>query len=499
MAELRIATPEEVKQQWLDDIRLAAADQGVDIDVSDGSDVALRAIANSQMMSVAYEQLRLADQNSNPMTSDSERIGKWMTSFGLTELPAVAAYGRVRITTTGLVTIPKGSLCSIGGITYRATEAAVSVATGHEIAVEATVTGTQGNAAAGTVIRWRNPVSGLNEKAIVSYIEPIANGREAQTTEEKKQLIADSVGFKPGDWNWAQFKALAESASPGALKAYIYPCLGGPASMKVAISKVPTYEIGDISTLVPGSLIAKIKSILWVPYLKGIAVYVESIAETPLVLALNVSLPPSASTGGDGTGWINGNPYPRLVVADGGRVTVRTVASTVQITLSAQTTETPVGGLTKIAWFSPSDQKFYTRTVLSYDLDGGYQRVVLDKPLMSDAGVAVAVGDMICPASTNMQKYAETMRKSVSDMGPGENTADPVILQNGRALRYPLATQMESPSFNTSQLRSLMNSAAEISTCTVSYINPSDGTPPIPATVDLPPNKFKLTAFGIYP
>jgi uncharacterized phage protein gp47/JayE len=500
MADLIVPDFEELRDDMLADLELGAIDSGVATPpIEVGTDWYNLAVAEASLHSITCQNMRLADADTTPLTAGDAKLDDWRESIGTTEVNPTGARGRVVVETTGTASIQANTPLSANGRRYRVTTTYINVANNDEIECEAVDTGDDTNLDPGTELQFVVAPTNVKKTAYVSKTEPLQGGLSAENDERKRGRVLNDLRTIPGAGNWGHLRKLALDASPAVQGAYIYPALGGPSSVKVVITKAFNPKIGDFTRSPSSALVEIVRQAIQVGNDETKAtpdcmeVVVQGAADEALSVSLTVDIPSSVLSGGDGTGWLDPTPWPDL---NGDTyVAVTSVADSRNITVGALTTTSPVAGQTHVAWWSPSDQAFVIRLVVSVSGSAGAWVLGLDQPLVSKADSAmVGGGDFVCPAATNLKKYGDTWRSVLGALGPGENTSAEARLP--RARRRPFTDSQDSPALNASQTRSLQNKHKEIQDIAYSYRSATTAT--VPGSVATAPNVLVLDNFAIY-
>jgi hypothetical protein len=497
VAELRIPTPEEMRDQLLEDLELASVDEGIDSPpVQPGTDWYALAVAESNLHAISLENLRLADADSTPISANGQGLENWRIVFGLPEALPGPGSGRIRVETLGSASIVDGEqLTHANGVRYRVVGSWLTVQNNDEVEVQAIDTGTRTNRYAGERLDFVNPPTNVRRTAYVSLTQPVSGGTDAETPERKRERILNVTRTQPAAGNWGDIRQIALNASPAVQNAYVYPALGGPGSVKVVACRAYDVATGSYSREPSATVMRLVRNAIHAGVADSVETVVQAVSDQSCTLAVSVDIPDAVSAGGNGTGWLDATPWPPLYGSETS-VAVSAVSSSSTFTVAATTTTAPVAGQTHIAWWSPTDSKFHLRLVTAVSGSAGAWVVTVDQPCAAALdGTIVAAGDLICPAAANTAAYGATWLGIFEQLGPGENTSDGNRLP--RAARHPYAAAGDAPNLTGAQKRLFMNAHAEV--LDVEYTLRSPATPTVPATVYDPPNVLVLTKLGIYP
>lgn len=491
------ADANEIKQQILRDIRLAAIDAGVtDPPVEPGTDWDFLATAVANVSIMGFANLDSSDQDTSVLDATGDALDQIRQSLELVEVPAVGATGQLTITVAGNVTIPSGQeFVYPSGLRGTVTQEYVNPADQSEVTVAATDTGTKTNLAGGQVVTFRSPPVNLTAEAKVSTSVPLTGGTDAESDDRKRDRILNELRNKPAGGNWGHIRKIVLDNHPAVQDCYVYPALGGPGSVKVVPVKDFDTESNDYSRAPSSDALTAIRTTIQ----EELGIPEEVVVQAPANLnadyTIKLEIPAATLNGGAGTGWTDTTVWPTLETADGSTVTVTAVNATKdQITVDAATTTAPVAGQTHIAWWSPADRKFYTALVTDQTGATTAWVLTLDRPLLGIDGVAVATGDYISPAAENMDKYGDAWVEICRKLGPGENTTDANVVP--RAKRHPYATVEDPYNITNAVLADMARTYEEITDYSFGAKSPSTCT--VPSSVSAAPNILVPRHFGIY-
>lgn len=488
----------DIRDQFLRDIRLGAIDAGLSTDpsVTEGSDWFLLATAVDNAMQIALGNIESAADDSNMLDCGPEQLERLRIADGTPEAVQKKSRGRIRLTVYGNTTIalgqpfvyPTGQRGTVAG-TY------INPADGAEIDVIATDPGEAGNLAAGSKVTFSPAVVNVNATATVAAGAPLAGGLGVEGTEAKRRRCLDARANRPSGGNWAYIRQVVLDTMPGIQDCYVYPAIGGPGSIKVV--PVRSYDVANklFSRVVGTADLETIRGLLWGSLSGGAYVVVQAAVAVPTNVSLLITIPASAQSGGSGNGWADSTTWPILLGGDNGSCRVTSVdASGINITVSALTTAAPVAGKTFIAWWSVADMRFYQRLVTSAYGSAGAWVLTVDAPLLDSFGNIPVSGDFISPVAKNMDAYGAKWVSLVGALGPGENTADADRLPN--SLRHPLQSIASGGSINSYISGAMSAAFSEITG--IAYGALTVSAPVVPSLVSAAPNILTANRFGIY-
>lgn len=499
MAKLQVPDIEDMRDDMLSDLELGAIDYGVTAPpIEPGTDWYSLAVAEANLHSITCQNMRLADDDTTPITATDTKLDDWRESIGTPEIVPTGARGRVIVETTGSASILKDEQLTSNGKRYKIAETYLNVANNDEIECQAVDTGEDTNLAPGAKLEFITTPTNVKKTVTVSKTEPLQGGLSVEDDERKRDRTLNDLRTVPGAGNWGHLRKLALESSPAVQGAYVYPALGGPSSVKVVVTQAFNPSIKDFTRSPSDTLVEIVRQAIQVGSDETKAapdmaeIVVQGAADESLSVSLTVDIPDSVLSGGDGTGWTDSTVWPDL---NGDTyVAVTAVTDSKSFTVGALTTTSPIAGQTHIAWWSPTDQEFVTRLVISVSGSAGAWVLGVDQPFAANDGTIIEVGDYISPGATNLASYGKTWREILEALGPGENTSASARLP--RARRRPFTDAQDSPSLNASQTRKLQNTHTEIQDISYSYRSATTAT--VPGAVATAPNVLVLDNLGFY-
>lgn len=312
---------------------------------------------------------------------------------------------------------------------------------GDLIPVQSIDVGTSTILAAGSVITWVSPPTGLKSTAIVfenTDGSGIKGGAPAENDETYRAVLLDRMRNPPASGNSAHYTTTVEDIDGlGVQKAFVYPAWNGPGTVAVAFTMRPGSP-GD-SRLPNGAQITEVEAALKdaFPADDGIAVCV--VTEDDVELSLQVTWRSSAN------GWVDATPWP-IYYADPVYVTGTPTNSTARIT-SSSTIAAPTVGLTLAFWdnatrvFKRKRIATVTQIVANHTYDLTFDVSTLTA---SDSYVPVS-GQYVSPWSPSLQSIVEPILRYFDQQGPGEmfsSFGDPGLRQR----RFPAPDTETYPS-----------------------------------------------------
>lgn len=502
MAEVAIVRipsgSDEIRAQYLRDFKLAAEDAGFeDVPVEPGTDNYWHAEAVAQICMIGITNEALHADDANVLTATGAALDRHREALGLPIVKASGSSGKIKVTIAGATSIPNGQQFKLpNGLRGQVVGTHLNPADGAEIDVTAIDTGALTNLKGGETVSFVSPPTNVATEATVSYSFPLTGGTDAENDERKRARILNTLRNKPAAGNWAYLRQLVLDNFPFVQDCYVYPALGGPSSQLIVPVREFDIENNDYSRAPSDALLQAIRNKIQSDANVGIETSVRAPTSTNAAFALQIEIPDSVLSGGNGQGWTDPTPWPQLHVSDGGRVLIDSVNSTYdELTIAANTTTSPVAGQTQIAWWSPADRKFYTALVTAVSGSAGAWVVTLDRPLVGIDGVGPDQQHFISPNAQNLQAYGDTWVKLFNDLGPGEATEDASRLP--RAKRHPYATDEDPHSVTNATLKHFLNKHPEITDIEFSYA--LTYSPSVPEAVDDPVNVLIPLHFAVYP
>jgi hypothetical protein len=487
----------EIREDLLTDQVLEASKFGIVEDVRPGSDNYIQATGFAGALMFAHARIDTTADEVTPLNCSASQLEDFRVSLGLPEATPSQAGGKVRLTVAGSSTVPNGQLGTLAnGSRFSVVGTWAGVVNGSEVDVLVTVAGSRGNAKGGTKAALISPPINVSQECLVSNFEPIKGGFDEESTERKRARVLSHTGASPGGGNWGQKVQTCYDTSQAVQQAYCYPTLGGPGTDKTVVLSAYDRDLLSYSREYPGASLSVVRDAIQALSFTGASSIVDTVADYPVDASVAVTIPASALIGGDGSGWLDQSPWP---VLDGDtRVSVDVVsADGTQVTLGALTAVSPAPSYTRIAWWSPVDMSFCTRTVIAVSGGTGAWIVTLDSPFVDSTAQGAAVGDYVSPAAQNIQSYGEKWVELLEALGPAENTADPIIVANGRGLRHPFQASGKKSALTSAQLNAFSTAHSEIEDIAWSYRSAT--APPVPGAISDPPNVFVPRRFGVYP
>jgi hypothetical protein len=488
----------EIRDQWLQDVRLAAIDTGVaEPPIEPGSDWYLQGEANGQLALVGLANISISAKGMSVLDAEGDDLDAIREGDGLPVVSPIGSTGKIRVSVAGPTTIGANTQLKLpNGLRIKTTTATVNPADQAEIDVSAIDVGSLTNLKGGSAVTFVVAPTNVNRTATVSNDFPLTGGTDAETDARKRDRILNTRRNKPAGGNWAYWRQLALDNFASVVDCYVYCAPGGPSS-KVVVPMRGFDRANNSYTRAPSAaLVEAIRSLIWSDSDGSIETVTRASVDEPVDFTLKVKIPDSSLAGGNGQGWTNSSVWPTLEVSDGGRVMISSVTDNDTIQIGADTATPPVAGQTEIAWWSPADRLFYSALVVSVGGSTGAWDVELDRPLVGIDGVGPSVGDFISPNAQNLTKYGETWVAMMEALGPGELIESPDD-RLPRALRNPHAADEDPYDVTNASLQVVTGKHPEVTNISYGYAPQTE--PTIPSSVDDPPNVLVPRHFACYP
>lgn len=486
---------DELREQFLRDIRLAAIDTGITDEppTGPGSDWYILAEAHANLQINGLANIAIADEDRNLLTATGEALDDLRVAYGLPEVGASGASGKIRPTILGTTTIVTGTpFIYPNGLRGQVVGTWINPVDGDEIDAAAIDKGSASNLAGGQIVRFTGTISNVATEARVSFGKPLTGGSDVETDDRKRDRVLNTLRNKPAGGNWGHVRQNVLDNVGSIQECYVYPALGGPGSAKVVPVKDFDPDNNDFSRACSSSMLDSARQFIHADLPTPQEIVVQSAVDQSTDVAIHVTIPGSVQSGGNGRGWTDPAPWPTGVTT---RVMVTSYTdSTPRIDVDAATATTPVAGITHVAWWSPQDRKFYTALVIAVGGGAGAWQLTLDRPFVSKDGSIPAAGDYVSPAAQNLEKYGASWVELFRKLGPGENTTD--VFRLPRASRHPFVDDEDPADLTVPMLLDIVKSNPEITDIQYGYL--PDGTANVPGSVNTGPSILVPRHFGVY-
>jgi len=482
----RLPTAAEWKQQYIEDIELAAIDAGQLVPpTAAGSHFDLDATSTANGLAILTANQVLLDADSDPLRAEGEALDEIREASGLPIVPAAPASGSVRVTSTALnpLVTPDGLgiLCP-GALNAKLVGSTSGVVTNSVLPFAMVTPGTKGNLTAGTVVRFTAPISGLDTEAIVTT--DMVDGTDEESDVHKRRRIINRKRNAPAAGNWGHLREVALSATSAVDNAFIYPALGGCGSSKTVLT-APWRNGGSGQTrAVTAQSIALVRALYEDNFSTDDFYYhIESALDEPVDMRILLRLQGSAAY------WVDATPWPTVAA------TVTSVVSTTNFHVTcASSATTPLVGTTVAVW-SIADLGFRTAVLQTVSAVSSTEYAVTVAGWSGGALTSFTNGLYLGPACKNMIAYGDKALDIFGQLTPGEGCLD---VQKPRSLRHPFESPDEPMAFGSSAFTQLTEPFPEISNASIAYANV---TTPTAATPSTQPKVLTLRnlIFGVMP
>lgn len=486
-------THDEIRDQILADQLFAADTVGINLNVKPGSDHYVRADAFARVTSIAIANGKLASAAVSPLTAQGDDLLQLAAVHGVAARPAAKGRGFVIIKTplpfpgapAIVAVIPQGYVCTApDGFRYETTSVN-TVSINDTVEVQSLLEGEDTNQVAGTVLTWdSSAVGNLLPTCIVTAggIDGGADKDDVETVRRRllQKLAAPGVG---GNSNFVI--ETAQNSSAAIQNAYDYPAIRGPGSDDITIVKA-TGDRGLDAVTVSACAAAVVAA------LPGHGSYIVTTPTAEYVdIVFDTTLPLPASAGGAGGGWRDASPWPA-------EITEITSQSATAITVTS--TATPSVG-TQFAIWDPAIEdadgnlgamREYTAIVVgggagawTIEVEGGFDK---------DYTIGATVNPYISAGAYSLAQYGTAARNEFEKLGPGEKTANALLLPRSR--RHPPPDVQGPMAINSRIITGIESQFSEIALEYAARYETGTATPitgpTVPATTADPPNIIVL-------
>jgi len=496
-----VPDPEEIRDGFLRTIKAGLIQRGVlNPNVSAQSDFYVEATAFSNEASVVHGNTVVKADEIFPDTAPAgDALIRAGARVGVEPRNPAGSFGSVVLNCTASTTIALGQqLIDPSGLIYEVTVGGL-YNNGDQVPIQADAAGASTNLPEGTSLRWQTAPPFSASAALVG-LGGLINGTDVENPEAFRARVLSNYQNPPGNGNPQHVINIAEQSSPSVQKAFVYPTIQGPSTDHVAVCAAPTAtnpsrEIS--STLMAGTI---------VPYIQGalptrIFTTITTVTDVFVTCAFAVALPsaPTGSPPGPGGGWLDGTPFPQInPTAAIYSVPTTAVLASNRFTIAAPVVA-PTVNVSRIAYFSFTQQRLYKATVIAYDTLT--HEITIDTPF-----VGINAGDLIFPQSANQELYIAAIKAGFELMGPGEKSTNTSVLVRG--FRHPPPVTSWPSGMGPNLLRAITDAGEEVGAAQYAFrydgitTNTSSGGtfyPAVPVVVTDPPNLFVPFRIGIYP
>lgn len=366
---------------------------------------------------------------------------------------------------------------------------------GDPIAIIGIDTGPATNLDAGTVLQFESSPPGVSLTATVleqndgtGALVGLTGGRDAETDVELQDRIIEAQTNPPAAGNNAQIVKVAQkTGSVPVEKAFVYPAWMGGGATSVAFTVRPDANVFRTPNSVQRGLV---EADLLNAFAADWSFTVPFLLGQDLVVALGVTWIDSARA------WVDQDPWPAYV--PGSPVAVSAVTSSLALRATTSIdTDTPEVGQT-VALYSATTKTFKRKRIsaVSVVVANRSWDLTFTNALGASDSFVPAVGALLSPWSTSLNRMPAAMVTYARTLGPGEMFAslpDPGL----RRRRWPVSpTSWPSIVTNESLVGAAKASGA------ISDVEPLLPATPHATTVGTPGVSVylqQLTDFAVYP
>lgn len=228
---LAAPTLDEIRDGYLTDLRLEIDDA----DTEEGGHHYATAVALANALAPVYANAQFLQRQAFETTADETGLQVLAKRYGVPRRTGTKAIGTATVTTSFAQTIAAGATLSneATGARYRTTTTTrVTASLTATANIEAIEPGANGNAVAGTILKFESPPAGVNPRATVLELDggeaewSIARWRSEINKKRRRRQGAGSVGH---------IQSLAVEV-PGVEECFVYPALRGPGTNDVVVT-----------------------------------------------------------------------------------------------------------------------------------------------------------------------------------------------------------------------------------------------------------------------
>lgn len=506
-----VPTPTQIRDANLRVRRNGLLARGVpNPNVTKDSDHYVYATAISENLSPAYQNLVIKADQLMPDTAVGAELVRIMGFFGIFPATPEGASGNVTFSSSATSFVAVGTqLLDDSGQVAEVTIGG-NYANGDPIPVKFTSTGKSTDHAAGDIFQWVGVPPAFAAPTVAVASPGITGGTDPPDDEANRALLFSHLQNPAGAGNWSQIIEWAKKASSSVYSAFVYPALDGPSTFGLCVLGTLTYDATNGFTREVSETVRQtVANYVLAQYPEHVQITTQTpkdadVADYNTDVSIGVLLPEAIGAGGPGGGWTDATPWP-VLNGTATRCTVDVVTDSTHLTLTsddAATTPSADGlqdGVTQVAWFSPSSfaasteqaptPAIITATVIAHGGSTGAITVTLDTPF-----TGIQAGDFIFPNAENAEAYAQALLAGFQDMGPGQWSSDPTILQHAK--RRPLVTRQQPSDMTGALLKRVEDSGDEVLDAAFLYRSLTE--PPVPGDTLSSPNVLVPRRFGFY-
>lgn len=189
--------------------------------------------AHAGAMHGLYGELDAIALDAIPDTAVGDALIRWATMYGVTGLSGTAATGFGTATGSEGEEIPTGSLLQLGDGTEFVTLGSATISAGEAtLALEASSTGSAGNADTGSIVTFISPISGIDLQVTVDA-PGLTGGIDADDDEALQASLVARIQNPEQGGNLADFERWTFEAAAGITRRWVFPPQVGSALVGV--------------------------------------------------------------------------------------------------------------------------------------------------------------------------------------------------------------------------------------------------------------------------
>lgn len=456
------------------------------------------------LMGQQSRALWLADQGFPQRAATSWLRDEHATQWGLTPLPAAGGTGTISapatVGTTFVGSMTLGDpladklVHKATGKLYQVliTEGPISVSPGV-VVVRAVDTGTDTNLAVSTELEWQGKVGPTANPTVSVQFQ---GGVEAETDAEFALRILDTIRYKQGAGNRAEWRAWTRAADPSIADAFVYPCAFSANSILIAPTGKRGGVTGPAGRIPPAGVMTTVAALLTPPGsattpVQPYVVYTPPVQE-PVDMVIGIAMSKGVSAG-----WADVDPWPETNGSgDECTITALTNQTTFQITRATGSADLPSSGAVPslMAWNATAG-RWESLNVQSVTLNAGD---IYDVVLSAAPSMTLATGVYISPDTARRSLIASTIEAYFDQLGPGEVVNLTTDIRGARAFRFP-EPQQQYPQRAGASVIGWLEEALGGSLTDSTVESQSKSTPTVPTDAVSGPNLLVTGKIGIHP
>ena len=490
-------TADQIRDNYLRAIKAGLIARGVlTPNVNAGSDDYIRGQAiGNEVEVVSYNTVLSADQLM-PDTATGKNLVRIMAIYGLAPRPAEPSFGSIVFSTATAQGIVTGAqLLDPNGNIFVVTTGGV-YNNGDLIPVESSGVGAATNLPAGTSLKWVSPPAYAQPTALLAT-GGASGGTDAESDDDARTRLLTLIQDAPGSGDDAQVAAFAEQGSGSVQKAFVYPAANGPGTEHVAVAGFASASASKSRAVTSTVLSAAASSTIGqLPTYTECVVTATADQQADVAFLLTMPAATSASPPGDGTGFIDANPFPSVTGATTQRMRVHAADLTPTSTqFSVESMRAPTPGQS-ICWVDRDTFTLHTAKITTVGTTyaspsggtPGRYGVTIDTPFVSTVGSIPADGDYIFPSALSGANYLAAILDRFAALGPYEKQLAAGL--QPRCLRQPRYFKSWPYSLTDLFLRALEDAGEEVLTAAWGYQNGGTTNPSLPTSITSAPFFF---------